>query len=90
MSTIKNGQILLYCHFNEIIKEPGTSFQTPAFSQKHTKNVCHTAHQYLTKFRFDSPYDSKKISKSVTCIMQHYLGFLQTQKSRYLKDETLF
>ena len=30
-------------HFNEIIKKPGTSFQIPAFSQKHTKNVCHTA-----------------------------------------------
>ena len=27
-----------------IIKEPGTSFQSPAFSQKHVKNVCHTAH----------------------------------------------
>ena len=53
MSTIKNGQILLYCHFNKIIKEPGTSFQSPAFNQKHIRNVCHTAH-YLTKFHFDS------------------------------------
>ena len=26
MSTIKNGQILLYCQFNKIIKGPGTSF----------------------------------------------------------------
>ena len=50
MSTIKNGQILLYCHFNKIIKEPGISFQSPAFSQKDVRNVCHTAHQYLTKF----------------------------------------
>ena len=33
MSTIKNDQILLYCHFNKIIKEPGTSFQTPMTSQ---------------------------------------------------------
>ena len=54
MSTIKNGQILLYCHFNKIIKEPGTSFQSPAFNQKHVRNVCHTAHWYLTKFHFDS------------------------------------
>ena len=54
MSTIKNDQILLYCHFNKIIKEPGTSFQIPAFSQKHVRNVCHTAHWYLTKFHFDS------------------------------------
>ena len=44
MSTIKNDQILLYCHFNKIVKEPGTSFQSQAFSQKHVKNICHTAH----------------------------------------------
>ena len=53
MSTIKNGQILLYCHFNKILKEPGTSFQSPAFSQKHVRNVCHTAHYYFTKSGFD-------------------------------------
>ena len=53
MSTIKNDQILLYCHFNKIIKEPGTSFQAPAFSQKHVRKVCLTAHWYLTKFHFD-------------------------------------
>ena len=35
MSTIKNAQISLYCHFNRIIKEPGTSFQSSALSQKH-------------------------------------------------------
>ena len=34
MSTIKNGQILLYCHFNKKIKEPGISFQSPGLSQK--------------------------------------------------------
>ena len=33
MSTIKNDQISLYCHFNKIIKGPGTSFQSPALSQ---------------------------------------------------------
>ena len=44
MSTIKNDQILLYFHFNEIIKGPGTSFQSPAVKQKHVRNVCHTAH----------------------------------------------
>ena len=42
MSAIKNGQILLYCHFNKIIKEPGTSFQSPAFSQKYVGNGFHT------------------------------------------------
>ena len=35
MSTIKNGQILLYCHFNKKIKEAGISFQSPALSQKN-------------------------------------------------------
>ena len=44
MSIIKNGQILLYCHFGKIIKETGTSFQSPVFSQKHVRNVCHRAH----------------------------------------------
>ena len=44
MSTIKNGQISPYCHFNKIIKGPGTSFQSPALSQKNVRNYCHTAH----------------------------------------------
>ena len=44
MSIIKNGQILLYCHFNIIIKGPGTSFQFPALGQKHVRNVFHTTH----------------------------------------------
>ena len=68
MSTIKNDQISLYCHFNKIIKGPGTSFQSPAFSQKHVRNVCHTAQQYLTKFHFDITKDSKEISASVTFV----------------------
>ena len=51
--TIKNDQILLYCHFNKFIKEPGNSFQSQALSQKHVENICHTAHYYLTKFHFD-------------------------------------
>ena len=42
--TIKNGQILLSCNFNKIMKGPGTSSQSPALSQKHVRNVCHTAH----------------------------------------------
>ena len=35
MSTIKNGLISVYCHFNKIIKGPGTSSSSPALSQKH-------------------------------------------------------
>ena len=44
MSSIKNGQILLYYHFNKIMKEPGTSFQVPALSQKHVRNASHAVH----------------------------------------------
>ena len=49
MSTMKNGQISLYYCFNKIIKGPGTSFQFPALSQKHVRNIFHTEH--LTKFK---------------------------------------
>ena len=54
MPTIKNDQILLYCHSSKIIIGPETSFQTPTLGQKHGRNVFHTAHQYLNKFHFDS------------------------------------
>ena len=69
MSTIKNVQISLYCHFRKIIKEPGTSLQSPALSQKHVRNVYHTAHYYMKQFHFDSIWDSKEIGISVTSIM---------------------
>ena len=62
MLTIKNCQILLYCHFNKIIKEPGTCFQFPVQSQKHVRNVCLTTYQYLTKFLSHSTQDSKELS----------------------------
>ena len=51
MSTIKNDQISLYCHFNKIIKELGTSFQSPALSQKHVTNVCHRPNFILIEFK---------------------------------------
>ena len=76
MSTIKNGQSSLYCYFNKIITGPGTNFQSPALSQKHVRNICHTAYQYLTKFHFDRTQDSKEISICVTSIMQQCLTFL--------------
>ena len=56
----------LYSHFHEIIKEPETTFQAPALSQKHVRNVCHTAHQCLIKFHFDGPQDSTE---------KHYCNF---------------
>ena len=33
MSAMKNGQISLYCHFNKIIKEHETRFQSPNLGQ---------------------------------------------------------
>ena len=41
---MESGHISLYYGFNKIIKEPGTSFKSPALNQKHIRNVCHTAH----------------------------------------------
>ena len=69
----KDGQISLDCHFNKIIKGPVISLQSPALSQKHVRNICHTAHHYLTKFHFDNTLDSKQISISVASIMQQCL-----------------
>ena len=54
MSTSKNSQISIYCRFNNIIKESGTSFESPALCQKHVRNVSHTAQWYLTKLHFGS------------------------------------
>ena len=100
MSTIKNSQILLYCHFNKIINKSGTSFQSPALSQKHVRNVCHTAHQYLTKFNFDRTQGSKEIKHkcnlhyaAMLMMMSQILksaGFKKTHKSQYLENETFF
>ena len=44
MSTIKNDQISLYCHFNKIVKGPETSLRSLALSQKHVKNNWHTVY----------------------------------------------
>ena len=44
MLTMKNGQISLYCCFDKIIKGPGTNIQSSVLSQKHVRNVFHTAH----------------------------------------------
>ena len=93
MSTIKNGQISLYCHFNKIMKGRGISFRSPTLSPEHIRNVCHTAHQYLTKFYFDNTWDSKEIDISVTAYddvtILKSVDFTKIQKTIYLKDETL-
>ena len=72
MFTIKNDQALLYFLLNKIIKEPETNFQAPVLN-KNVRNVCHTAHYYLTKFHFDSSQDSKEIGINITSIMSQCL-----------------
>ena len=100
MSTIKNHQISLYCHFNKIIKGPGTNFQSLALSQIHFRNVCHTAHWYLAKFHCNSTQGSKEIS--VKCNLHYvamslmvsqilkFVDYTKTQKSTDLESKTLF
>ena len=44
MSAIKNGQISLYCHFNKIIKGPGTSFQS-FFLETEKSLILHIVNQ---------------------------------------------
>ena len=36
--------LYIVCYFIKIIKEPGTSFQSPVLSQKHARNVCYKIH----------------------------------------------
>ena len=77
MSTIKNSQMLLYCHFNKIIKEPGTSFQSPELvsspqhSAKNMSEIFVIQHTYLTKFHFD-----RKDSKEISMCDLHYAAML--------------
>ena len=77
MSTTKNDQISLYCHFRKIIKGPGARFQSPASSQKHVRNIYHTAYYYLTKFHFDRTQDSKEISM---CNFHQAVMFMMTSQ----------
>ena len=91
MSTIKNGEISLYFYFNKIMNGPGTNFQSPALSQQHIRNVCHTAHKYLTKFHFDSTQDSKEVSikcnfhyVAMTMMTSQILKFMNFTKTQSL------
>ena len=64
MLIIKNDQISPDCHFNKIIKLPGTLFQFPVMSRKHARNVCLAGYYYLNKLLFESAQNSKEISIS--------------------------
>ena len=97
MSTIKNGQILQYCHFVKIIKGPGTSFQFLVLRRKSVRNVSHTAHQYLTKFDLDrSTHLGFKRNKHnfnfyyvamAMMMSQKFTDFKKTQTSRQISQE---
>ena len=79
MSTIKNGQISLYCHFNKIIKGPVTSFQSPAFKRyKHKCNVHYVAMPMMTSQILRSA-DFIEIQKS-RYLENETLFFLQIKK----------
>ena len=90
---------MLYCHFNKIIKGPETNFQSPALNKKYVKNVCHTAHQYLTNFILIVLGFKRNKHKcnfhyvAMPMMMPQKLksvDFTKTQKSRYLENEVLF
>ena len=100
MSTIKNGPILLHCHFNKIIKGPGTNVQSSGFSQKHVRNVFSyrtlvfdqiSFWQYLgfKKNKHKSKYRYRAILMMTSQIWKS-ADFTKTQKSRYLENKTLF
>ena len=44
LEKVNKEQFLIIVNSNKIIKESGTNFQSPAFSQKNVRHVCHTAH----------------------------------------------
>ena len=65
------------------------------------RNVCHIAQKYLIKFHFDEISLGFKINKHkcnfhyvvmpmITSHILKFVGLTKTQKSRYLKNETLF
>ena len=95
MSTIENGQISLYCHFNKIIKWPGTSFRSPTLRQKYVRNVCHTAPSFILvvlrikKNKLKCNFHYVAIPMMTSQILE-YVDFTETQKSRYFENETLF
>ena len=83
-----------------IIKWPGFSFQSPALSQKYVRNVFSYSTLvfdqipfwwYLgfkrNKHKFNSHYMARPMMMSKVL---NFVNFSKTQKSRYLKNETLF
>ena len=100
MSTIKNGQILLFCHINKIIKGPGTSFQSSALSQKHDRNVCLYSKLVFDQISIWSYLGFKRNKRKcnfhyaamlmMTSQIFKSAGLTKTQKSQNLENEALF
>ena len=82
MSTIKNEQILLFCHFNKFIKEPGTSLSSLHYVSDATNfeicgfhnnpDILRTKHYFFFKWKNSLIthqallYDKKSIVAGVT------------------------
>ena len=93
MSTIKNGQILLYCHFNKIIKEPGTSFQLQHLAKNMLEMfiIQHTSiWPNFILIGFKTNKHKCNLQLMMTSQILKSAGFTETQKSRYLENETFF
>ena len=100
MSTIKNGRISLHRHFNNIIKGPGTSFQSPALSQKNVLKMFVILHiSILPNFILIVLRIQKNKNKCnfhyvampmMTSQISNFVDFTQTQKSRHLRNEKIF
>ena len=99
MSPIKNGQILLLCNFNKIIKGPGTSSQSPALSQnmlemfviQHTgiwpNFILIVVRIQKNKHKCNFHYVAMPM---MTSQIVKPVDFTKIQKSRYLENETFF
>ena len=78
MSTLKNGWISFYCHFNKITKGPGTSFKSPGFKRnKHNCNLHYAAMLMMTSQILKS-VDFTKTQKSR--YFENETFFLQIKK----------
>ena len=98
MSTIKNRQIWLYCHFNKLIKRSQNQF--PGYNiEPKTCQKCFSYSTLVSDHFLNSTQGSKEISKSVTSVCSNayddvtdfeICGFHKKLKSRYLDNKALF
>ena len=98
MSNIKNGQILLYFHFNKIIKGPGTSSSLQHWPKIISEMLLIQGTSISPNFILIVLRNRKKISMCkfhyvampmMTSQISKSMSFTEAQKSRYLENETL-